>query len=412
MVCIVLFGFGAFENKRSIAMKRQLPQAVKPNRNGRITLHAESQGDGLSAIIAVRWCVCPSLLTKLKKRAKQEPYLLLVITRDGSEQERRCVPLQQTLEYISFRSPGEYQIQATIVRFKKTEWGAHRFLKTMRDVVDYKGKLLSSAEFQRNWRDNLTAKIGYGHTTVNVAPQFFAERPRNWVWNWVNLWRDQRPVDECHFRRRAFYAFSLQPFVVLIWLVATIIFRLLAAGTMRYLLGARGIDFAPAWHPWQYSYEDMWHEFQCSNAKWFFTTDSKGEERFPFLCLFSPASLLGFTLLACILDVKWGSASPWSLAWGLLVAPGLFALIISACFILAVLEKIFPNAQNWRAERAKRKKKAARLARRQQWKETYEPLVCQGSPLRASLDAIPKQQRTLYLRYMDLKARVCKPFAR
>lgn len=43
----------------------------------------------------------------------------------------------------------------------------------------------------------------------------FAERPRGWfgqfVWDWVNRWFDYPPRDECQFRRRMIFAFTLQP---------------------------------------------------------------------------------------------------------------------------------------------------------------------------------------------------------
>ncbi|MEK7565239.1 MAG: hypothetical protein AAB501_03320 [Patescibacteria group bacterium] len=53
-----------------------------------------------------------------------------------------------------------------------------------------------------------------------VPEQLFAEKPRNRfenaIWSWVNLWFDGEPNDECDYRRRKIFAFTLQPIIFLV----------------------------------------------------------------------------------------------------------------------------------------------------------------------------------------------------
>ncbi len=57
-----------------------------------------------------------------------------------------------------------------------------------------------------------------------VPEELFAEKSRtrfgNVVWSWANLWFDDSPNDECDYRRRKIFAFTLQP---IIFLVASVI---------------------------------------------------------------------------------------------------------------------------------------------------------------------------------------------
>ncbi|MDP3800332.1 MAG: hypothetical protein Q8Q90_02805 [bacterium] len=53
-----------------------------------------------------------------------------------------------------------------------------------------------------------------------VPEELFAEKPRtrfrNAVWSWVNLWMDGLPKDECDYRKRKIFAFTLQPIIFFI----------------------------------------------------------------------------------------------------------------------------------------------------------------------------------------------------
>ena len=44
--------------------------------------------------------------------------------------------------------------------------------------------------------------------------------------------------------------------------------------------------------------------------------------------------------------------------------------------------------------------------------EELQDVACIGVPLKPKLELLPERRKTIYLRYMDLKAKVCKPYAR
>jgi hypothetical protein len=43
--------------------------------------------------------------------------------------------------------------------------------------------------------------------------------------------------------------------------------------------------------------------------------------------------------------------------------------------------------------------------------KVYAPLVCAGVPRKPELSALPPERRTIRLRFLALKQKVCKPFA-
>lgn len=59
-----------------------------------------------------------------------------------------------------------------------------------------------------------------------------------------------------------------------------------------------------------------------------------------------------------------------------------------------------------------------RSARREQemfklrYETEFEPLLCDGRDLKPSIADLPPERRTVHLRFLDLKAKVCRPFAK
>jgi len=43
--------------------------------------------------------------------------------------------------------------------------------------------------------------------------------------------------------------------------------------------------------------------------------------------------------------------------------------------------------------------------------DEWSYLACEGKPLRVEVRALPRNRQTIYLRFKDFKAKVCKPFA-
>jgi len=91
-------------------------------------------------------------------------------------------------------------------------------------------------------------KIGIYTIAVEceIPKEFFAEKPKTgfskFVWSWTNRWFGKDPIDECAYRKRKIFAFTLQPILfVVIRLIAGILGTLyvLVASFYLFLLGIR-----------------------------------------------------------------------------------------------------------------------------------------------------------------------------
>ncbi|MFH0779524.1 MAG: hypothetical protein V1928_01565 [Parcubacteria group bacterium] len=81
------------------------------------------QRDCSSPTVRVAWCVSAEAVKELREKNVKYPRLLLVAARiyDNSGEEtmkevdRRLVPLHKGLEFLAFRSPGNFKIFASIM---------------------------------------------------------------------------------------------------------------------------------------------------------------------------------------------------------------------------------------------------------------------------------------------------------
>jgi hypothetical protein len=375
-----------------------------------IHLFVGARNGSSDAVVAVRWCICQSILDVLKAKSAQNPHILLVVTHRGVEVDRKLVPLEQEMEYFYFQRPGSHRIQSTIVCWKDVQ-ALRAFIRRREssDILDYDGELRKEIDCTR---DPLF-QIGRGETGVNVAPEFFAKEPPKWLGNWVNLWYETKPRDQCQFRRRCMLAFSLQPFVVLLWAAFIICFRLLAALFLRFGVGMRGISFKPAYCPLSMDTNDVWRDENGS----VFLTDECEEPRPWFLQFFMPVVVVSWT--GFLYSLKWWLVPDLDIWWALATAIGILGSGALIGYLIPNALKLFEKALDFSGSADRRRRRELRdrwrrerieMASFNRYDEVYSSLVCQRVPLQASLDALPKNRRTFYLRFMDLKTKVCRPF--
>lgn len=395
----------------------------------------EATGGG--AVVPFRWCVCGELFERMKAAGAQKPHLLLVVANRNKEVSRKLLPLDQAMEFVTFYKPGEHKIFANVVwepsgnvgRMKKILLGVRQNNTYLYEVLNYdlereEATLFSS--FPELYNEGPKEPL----LTVDVAPEFFAKKPPEWLRRWVNWWFETPLKDQCHLRKRCILAFSIQPPLALIWFIGLFLVRLVIALFLFAFLGWRGINFKAVFLLRKYCTEKIWEE---GNAKYrsmgkasFFTKDKNGKDQPAFvfaLSLFLPAT---FFLLLAIVKLAKGSVVS-GVSWleiGILALIAWLAIVgISAVghFIwkpiakkreaARLAEASDPTARErdrW-AERARRE--AERRARDAEFDEQYKETVCPGVPLEASINALPQSRRTFHLRFTALKGQVCKPFA-
>ncbi len=408
----------------------------------------------------MRWCLNRGDFAFLQKHHAKNLHMLIVVAYENGKEDRYLVPLEEVMTFITFRYPGNHTIFAKVVWHDDFRALSHQLLNGPRKGI-YDQELLNRDRTALH-RFSRMGLFGYmldelldgspeDDQTITVAREYFAKEPPRWIWRWANFWFDFPPYDQCAFRRRVILAFTLQPALVALYLTARFICQvamtlILAAG------GMRGLHPKNLFHPWSTSFWDFYQkrEYEADILKRFlwnrhsswFLEKADGSSRHSLttlgLCALHPiclllywitlehysrlyhmtyaqllwAALAGLAGLALTLIVKIFT-SVWMTIAALIIC--LFVgLSIFGSRILNYLQirsqKIYLQQQ----EAAAKPDFQAMLARQEMehFNTLYRVMACTRAPKEVSLDTLPAEKRTIKLRYFDLKAHLCKPFAR
>lgn len=348
-------------------------------------------------VIPIRWCVSPETIAKLKQRNAENPHILLVITQ-GDRETRKLVPLHQMMEYVEFSRPGRHRIFAAIVwwssikELKKfyLEKGSYSYKNGVLDY--YKNGVLDydREHFQLCIYNYLVEEA---ELSVFIADGFFPKEPPAWEKRWVDLWFDTTAKDPCQHRRRRLFAYTIQPPVMLTWLALSVAARLLTALSCTLLLGMRKVDFAAIIHPFRNNFKNVYE-----NASSIFLKDKNGKKRDDAYIILTPIVPLSIFFILFF--------TPLGILGRMLIALLTTGVATAGVYAISAAIKSFESAE---AKRSRAEKK--RLALAQEYEEVFQPIACTEAPLSATLKALPRNRRTLYLRYKAAKAYVCRPYA-
>ncbi len=159
--------------------------------------------------IAVSWCVDHELIKQLADSGIADPQLVICVAPASLKgysqykEVRKVVSLNDLMTYIDFRVPGENNIWAFISTDSKRDT-KNFFLKRSNslfetDVLSYDGQELFRG------KDFLKA----APLSVMVPNEVFAKEPAQWEKDWVNHLFRSKPIDQCHFRRRRLFAYTV-----------------------------------------------------------------------------------------------------------------------------------------------------------------------------------------------------------
>lgn len=439
-----------------------------------IRLFTVQDEDGqVDATVPVRWCISRETAEMIQKRGISEPKLVIVVEHDGRETDRYVVPLESEMRYIQFRRPGGNVIHATIVWGSEAESmlnsrfdsGGYRVpllavsrpgveklekqddelgeqLWRLEDSSDAKADEISALNAQRegvrteirNLRDtepeqchmrhnfddihsiDSTAELG-----VTVPEELFAGKPPRWM-NWLGhlydgWWSRKAPRDQCDLRRRALITLATLLPVTLFQLIALVCIEAvdLAFAGLLLFVGARNINFASLRHPFQYSPKDMQRDLKPS-VWWHKKVVTKNDdgrvikveykERNAVTIVINPPVVVFFTAVGFGCYLLWGS-----LTFLYLGVAAAFIIAVIGCIVAVLFEgPVASFVEKHTEKRARDREEQERLDRESLRKE-LEQLACSSASREVSLSALPKERRTVYLRYQNLKSKVCRPFA-
>lgn len=358
--------------------------------NNGFELHI-SDNDITNGTIAVSWCVPKEILEALDKAGIKDPAIVLMtapydgINHYKLKEYRKVVPLKDLMAYVEFRSSGTNRIWGFIdgkdeYSYFKKRYYLDRFSngKYVRGIVD----------------PNLAQNFYFEHINYNAEPltvevpdSVFAKEPSEWEKKWVNLFHSYDAIDQCQFRKRRLFAYSLQiPVALICWTFAYLLPFIFA-----FLFGTRGLSAKPMLRPLQYP--PLAALLVLKGGSYFYNPNETGWRKYiklPFMPIMLIAEFL------CVYALLHLGAA-W--ATSLLRVLGMLAGI-AICIIFTIIKIVVHNER-------KQKDPAWFMNG-----EHQKLLVCSDGKIKPkSVADLPKENQSIRLKFSEIKSKICKPFS-
>ncbi len=266
----------------------------------------------------------------------------------------------------------------------------------------------------------------------DVPEELFAKKPETkfgmMMWNYVNKWYSEKPSDECQYRKRKIMAFTLKPIAFLIlWLLASVfgtLYTLIGCGFILFLgyrpislhknilaaIKMDGDEFQP-----DLRFHQDWDEWRIWKDKW---TDG-GPTLIPTL-LVPWIFILTLCGLICVGYLFISYLIPNIVSIAVWAAAAAITFVFSWLFLKSYTSEESKEKRNQSAQlkKEKREEEKARI------KKDVEDRIADFLKSHASLSSMPEKVEVkrvipvvdtvtrFTLRFWNLKAKVCKPFAR
>lgn len=406
-------------------------ETVPPKPLLKLTVEASTVQSGT---VPVRWCLDADTAAKLTPEDMRHLKVLLVVIPAGRQysdckhEQRSLHRLTEMMTYVEFQTPGENLIFATVLDEREAKL-QERTLTVMflhRDCGRYntdvfEGQSKNAQYWKKDGRDlswsvqNYSLKDQWNKVIVQVPEQVFAKPPPQWDRDIVNIvFMEGDAIDQCHHKKRRMLAY---PLVFLVVIPFTTIFRTLAALIMMGLTYQK-VRLSPILHPLKTSFVDVWEN--CPDQP-LFNKFFRGSG-FTFM-QFSP-----LFLTVCAGVVKYVLKTPLWLAYLkvifviALMTVGIYGTIwsvigiVMACVLL--YKKFMGKSKSKKPKAVKvpwffKPKGEMTIRERARMETALKAMTCNDTnPCQAGLKALPPEFQTINLRFLDLKARMCKPFAR
>jgi hypothetical protein len=356
---------------------------------------------------AVSWCVEPADLKLLSDAKVSDPQVVIIVAPVENYSKRReyrkVVPLKDLMTYLEFRSAGKNNIWA-FISFETKKVVHDEFLT--KGYNGYITDLLSSdgsgwSYIFRVWGDNTRRpELNSETLSVMVPANAFAKQPPAWEQAWVNHMFSDKPQDQCEYRRRRIFSYTLQPigFFFNFFVIRTLMLFISS------LWLSRGMSLQPLLHPLRYNTADTADVLK--GGSWVIPHLPEDDHAL----VLTPSYLLRKLWKAPLMPLVW-------IPLLLCLRFHFFALVlfIVVCIFLTAALIVFLASGGagkvWNVLSSflsgKEKDELWYLDQ-----EEVEAITCTpGMQPRTSIGALPAKHRTIRLYFQDLKSRVCRPFS-
>ena len=226
------------------------------------------------------------------------------------------------------------------------------------------------------------------------SDEAFAPEPFAWEKEWVNHFFNNKSNDQCHFRRRRLFAYTIQPVLMFLQMQ----FRLLVT-LMALLIGSKNFSLKPLLHPLAYDLDSQINilgggsifikNIEPFNKTSDFNQILKWWLRKYYLIIFMPLTGIILGLLTYLIIIN-----------PLVV----ISVIGSICVVITLLVSLMLGFHKniWA--------KIESLNKIENEEELCY-LTCSPEKTPFTIKNMPFKKKTIKLRYQDLKSKICKPFS-
>ncbi len=185
-----------------------------------------------SATIPIQWWFD-------KKTIKKKPKYVLIIEQNEKESRssanckngrRYLCEVTEGVKYLQIFSSGYHRLMVIVFDSSVKLSEIQRLIAKEKNIYTdlfYEYHLYFRAENDHEEITGLSLTdnkyISWAVTEFTVPEELFAKRPSTktggWIWNWANEWYKKDPIDECAYRKRKIFAFTLKPLLVLFFSV-------------------------------------------------------------------------------------------------------------------------------------------------------------------------------------------------
>lgn len=181
--------------------------------------------------------------------------------------ERYLFEVQQ-ISHLQFHRPGEHNLIFVALDLSNGSPKAFRNKFLKRERADYEERMDFSSLYPGksiHAGGKFVKVLGYHEAVITIPKDFFAPEPetpfQKGVNNWVNWLYKSKPIDECDYRNRAIWAFTVKPFLWISLFVLRLA-ALLIATPLIFLAGIFGILIGFQMRGWVFhDLAVMWNHF-------------------------------------------------------------------------------------------------------------------------------------------------------
>ena len=326
-----------------------------------------NQTENAGPCFPVRWCLCPADREKLTQDDAKFPCMLFIVTKDGQEQSRDIVPLTQELHFLTLPAYGDLVIHAYILYDYRDNDKKSKSARALREYVlntyssgGYRHRLIDpdGNGLHREVRYESSIEIIASETTnVHAARNLFAPEPPLWEKRLLDSFFNEPAKNQCEHRKRRCIFYPLTPITIPLFLLflSIVTFRKFLYALLSTIGGKRSVHWSAVINPTLWSANHIWDQYGDTDSCFYLTKED-------------------------------GSPRRW-VAW------------------------IQPLLDRWQQSAEKKKEKELKFEKEQRLKELYRLTCTRETSREPSINSLPPQKQTVYLRVMDFKQKVCKPFA-